>query len=742
MKHFSLFVLLLSLSLLSLSSFTHINIVHAGPTSSQINPFVPQDAASIYALLEKGQHHRQALIHRKDRLYNHLQHVQDMDTSHLYQLVGVQLDDFVAFESLVFGMLGIYTNTVDFEENEDDQDTIDKGSQQQQQQQQQQQRLYDYRSPALRLTYDFQLAIKASHDRLRSTPWTQLKAWANSTKSTATTASQEEEAPYAPHHEHQVNDEQQPQGEAIKDLLHAMLQEVSDTADQLENEMHQHNLQFTNGHLETVFKVEDDKVVNEYPGNRNASSDDDDRQHQSHAANADTNDIPSIVSLIDQDQNEYIMTRPADTTVIYEDMQFLHDVILILVISFVFGVLFSFAGLPAFFGYILAGILAGPSGYDMIKELIQTETLAQLGVVLIVFVLGLECSLDKLKSMWRLALGGATLILLLTVVAFILMGLLLGATVKEAVFVGACVSLSSTAVVVKVIPLEHLEHLYGLLVMQDVLLGFMLAIVPALAKSGMQVAKAVLHVSVSFVLFAAFCYGLVRVLVPMAPRWLRRGLGPRVFALLLNNMAHYHNELTLLGALAVCLIMSVVSEKLGLGMELGCFAAGVVIRSSSSSSSSSSTTAHEALLTVISPVRDLFSCLFFASIGLHIYPSFLASELILLLTLTTMVMGFKYVVTMGVLFSLKFDMHTCSTMSVALAQISEFVFVLASRAKQLQIISREVYYLLLAVTSLTLMATPVLWKLTHQQSHHHLHHHHHHHHADDVSTSNDSDKLA
>ncbi|CAO3599333.1 unnamed protein product [Absidia cylindrospora] len=81
-------------------------MVQSGPTSSQINPFVPQDAASLYALLEKGQHHRQSLIHRKDRLYNHLQHVQDMDTSHLYQLVGVQLDDFVAFESLVFGMLG------------------------------------------------------------------------------------------------------------------------------------------------------------------------------------------------------------------------------------------------------------------------------------------------------------------------------------------------------------------------------------------------------------------------------------------------------------------------------------------------------------------------------------------------------------------------------------------------------------------------------------------------------------
>jgi Kef-type K+ transport system membrane component KefB len=336
------------------------------------------------------------------------------------------------------------------------------------------------------------------------------------------------------------------------------------------------------------------------------------------------------------------------------------------------------------------------------------------------------------------------MILLVTIAVFILMGLLLGTTIKEAVFVGACVSLSSTAVVVKVIPIEQLgEHLYGLLVMQDVLLGFMLALVPAMAKSGLNVmAKAVLHVSLSFLVFAAMCVGLMRVVLPSAPRLVRRLVPPSLLATVVHNLSQYHHELILLGALAICLVMSVVSESLGLGMELGCFAAGVVIRSISTEPSSSQhhhhqhhhhqhNTASSLLLTVITPVRDLFSCLFFASIGLHVYPSFLASELMLLLILTTMVMGFKYLVTTGVLVSMNtFDLRACSSMSVALAQISEFAFVLASRAKQLHIISREVYYLLLAVTALTLMATPVLWKLTHTN----------HQHGDD--TSSDADKVA
>lgn len=385
----------------------------------------------------------------------------------------------------------------------------------------------------------------------------------------------------------------------------------------------------------------------------------------------------------------------------------------------------------------------------MLQELIQTETLAQLGVVLIVFVLGLECSLDRLKSMWRLALGGATLLLFITIFFFIMMGMILGGTIKESVFVGACISLSSTAVVVKVIPLDHLEHLYGLLVMQDVLLGFMLATVPALSKSGIQVMKAILHISGSFMVFAFLCYGLVLGI----PYILKHHFPKKWSNTIINNTTLCHESI-LLGALAICLLMSVLSEKLGLGMELGCFAAGVMIRTmlptTITNHNKTATNNHhqhngsgnnnnnvnginfEVLLSLIVPVRDLFACLFFASIGLHIYPSFLASELILLLTLTTTVMGFKYLVTMGILISFKFDMQTCSTMAVALAQISEFVFVLASRAKQLQIISREVYYLLLAVTALTLVATPVLWKLTHHSTSHSLptsnHHHHHHHH--------------
>lgn len=236
--------------------------------------------------------------------------------------------------------------------------------------------------------------------------------------------------------------------------------------------------------------------------------------------------------------------------------------------------------------------------------------------------------------------------------------------------------------------------------------------------------------------------------MPLVPRAIRRAFPKKAI--------QHNHELMLLGTIAVCMVMLVVSEHLGLGMEIGCFAAGVIVRSRKG--------LFESSLAVIEPVRDLFACLFFASIGLHVYPSFLASEAMLLLTLAAGVIGFKYLVTSGILVILKLDLRQSSTMAIALAQISEFGFVLASRAKQLDIISREVYYLLLAVTSLTLLSTPLLWKLMNRTSllsqsnnvntssthlplqqlpeDQHHHHHHHHHHPVVSIPLDDSDKIA
>jgi len=164
-----------------------------------------------------------------------------------------------------------------------------------------------------------------------------------------------------------------------------------------------------------------------------------------------------------------------------------------------------------------------------------------------------------------------------------------------------------------------------------------------------------------------------------------------------------NHELFLLGSVSMCLLMSQISSMLGLGVEIGCFVAGVLIHHRKSIFESSKI--------VIVPVKDIFSCLFFACIGLHVYPSFLINEGPLLITLTTGAIIFKFITSTISLILSGYKLQKSCTMAVGLSQISEFAFVLGSKAKGFGIISREVYYLLLTTTSLSLMVTPILWNI-------------------------------
>lgn len=608
-----------------------------------------KEAQSIYEILRRGQGYKQELFNK--RLTIETKENAEKEDAQLLDALDIKLMDLQALESLVFGMFDVYGDTLD-------------GS------------LKDFKAASLKQLSDFLLALQKSHQQIHNIPVKE----ANDMPSEQTAV----EHKYSEHHAHDVSEKGTEVGnEAVKDLVNDMLQDVRLNADHLEEGMH-HNM-FSEGlnkadgsTLEAVVKILDEE---QNPG---ADS----------GANNENAEKGRQVTLIDQENNQYIMSRPSDTTVFYEDMHFIHDLVLILVGCFIFGWIFSLFGLPAFFGYILAGNLAGPSGYDLIQELIQTETLAQLGVIFIVFVLGLEFSLDKMRAMWRIALGGALLILFATVIIFVLVSLVIGANTSEAVFVGACVSLSSTAVVVKCVKSDELEHMYGLLVMQDVLLGIMLAMIPALSKSGMEIVFAIAKMTLYIFVFGCISVAIAR-LLPIAVRLVNRTLGKKA--------AQHNHELLLLGTIAICFTMMVLSDRLDLGLELGCFTAGVIVRSRKQW--------FESCLSIIEPIRDVFGCLFFASIGLHVYPSFLLSEAMVLLTLTAAVIGFKYVIISLVLVLFRIDLQKSSMMAIGLAQISEFSFVLASRAKQMNIISREVYYLLLAVSAMTLMTTPILWNL-------------------------------
>ncbi|RHZ89356.1 hypothetical protein Glove_16g96 [Diversispora epigaea] len=466
------------------------------------------------------------------------------------------------------------------------------------------------------------------------------------------------------------------------DIIKNVLLDVGIEADRIEENMHQHKFfdgSKIHGTLDMVVKLEDEDEYIEYEKENDPNS----SQNEEHR-----HGVGKVNMLLDRDNNEYVLTRPNDLTAFYEDGRLVQDLIFIIITAFIFGGIFNSIGLPAFIGYIIAGCVLGPAGCNVIQELIQTETLAQLGVVFIVFMLGLEFSFDKIRSIWKFALCSATIIFISTLLFFVLAGAIINAGVKEAVVVGACVSLSSTAVVERLRCIE-LEPLYGLLVMQDVLFGVLLAAMPVLSRSGVEIFISLGNLLLSLILFGTF--SLLIAYIPIS------GIFKSV------KGSNNNNELFILGLISLCLLMSQVSYILGIGAEIGCFVAGMLVHNRR--------TLFEFSISLVEPIKDIFSCLFFASIGLHIYPSFLINEGPLLFALTTGAVGLKFIISNVAFMTFGYGFHHSNVMSIGLSQIGEFAFVLGSRAKGFGIISREVYYLLIATTSLTLIVTPILWKI-------------------------------
>ena len=189
-----------------------------------------------------------------------------------------------------------------------------------------------------------------------------------------------------------------------------------------------------------------------------------------------------------------------------EDFRLIVDLVLVLAVAAGGGLLAALCRQPVLLGYLLGGMVVGPAGLGLIKELIQVETLAQFGVAFLLFALGVEFSFAELKKVQLISLGGGGLQIALTILVTALVSLLVGwvNSPAQGVFLGAILSLSSTAVVLKCLmernetATPHGQVMLGILVVQDLALGLMLAVLPALEQPpeliGMTVLTALLRI--------------------------------------------------------------------------------------------------------------------------------------------------------------------------------------------------------------------------------------------------------
>lgn len=499
------------------------------------------------------------------------------------------------------------------------------------------------------------------------------------------------------------------QVEALKNMQHQnkslsmldeILEDVRKAADRLEEEIEEHafddNKSVKGVNFEAVLRVEEEA----------ASS-------KQNITKQEAEDGLGLSMLIDSQNNQYILTKPRDATIPRADPHFIKDIVTIGMLSLPCGWLCTAIGLPTMFGYIICGVLLGPSGLNSIKSIVQVETLGEFGVFFTLFLVGLEFSPEKLRKVWKISLQGPCYMTVLMIAFGLLWGHLLRIRPTQSVFISTCLSLSSTPLVSRFLmgsargdkegDLDYSAVLLGMLVTQDVQLGLFIAVMPTLIQAGASLSSSIIMEVLQILLLIGqilFSLAAVFLLCLVIKTYL---VGPYYRKLHLESKGN--KEILILGISAFIFLMLTVTELLDVSMELGCFLAGALV-------SSQGHMVTEEITAYIEPIRDFLAIIFFASIGLHVFPTFVIYELTVLVSLTLAVVVMKFVLAVLVLSLIlpKSSQYIKWIVSAGLAQVSEFSFVLGSRARRAGIISREVYLLILSVTTLSLLLAPVLWR--------------------------------
>ncbi|XP_044472009.1 K(+) efflux antiporter 6 [Mangifera indica] len=403
-------------------------------------------------------------------------------------------------------------------------------------------------------------------------------------------------------------------------------------------------------------------------------------------------------TLIDRKDNVFIISNfKSKYPVLQLDLRLISDLVVVIVSATCGGIAFACAGQPVITGYLLAGSVIGPGGFSFVSEMVQVETVAQFGVIFLLFALGLEFSTTKLRAVRAVAVVGGLLQIFLFMFLCAITALLFGVKPSEGVFVGALLSMSSTAVVLKFLMEKnstnalHGQVTIGTLILQDCAVGVLFALLPVLGGTSgvLQGMISITKLLVVLIAFLAFLSILSRTCVP----W---------FLKLMISLSSQTNELYQLASVAFCLLFAWCSDKLGLSLELGSFAAGVMI---------STTDLAQHTLEQIEPIRNLFAALFLASIGMLIHVHFLWNHIDILVASVILVIIIKTAIVTTVVKGFGYNNKTAVLAGMSLAQIGEFAFVLLSRASNLHLVEGKLYLLLLGTTALSLVTTPLLFKL-------------------------------
>ena len=368
----------------------------------------------------------------------------------------------------------------------------------------------------------------------------------------------------------------------------------------------------------------------------------------------------------------------------------LKDIVIIFVLSTFVNFIFTRIKIPALIGYLITGIVAGPHLLKLISSPENVEVMAEIGVILLMFTIGLEFSLNHLLRIRRIVFFGGFLQLILTAFISMLLARLYHMEWTSALFVGFLTSLSSTAVVLKLLQ-ERSEltttygrTIVGILIFQDIILIPMLLFTPMLGGASADVGSELLTLLLKTTGIIVFIY--------IGNRWLM----PK----LLHMIAMTHSqELFMMSILSICLAVAFLTHELGMSFAFGAFLAGLMISESEYS--------HNAFGNLI-PFKDVFTSFFFVSIGMLLDLGFVYENPWLVIITVILVILIKTTIAGFTAFVLGHTFFGTVIVGLSIAQVGEFSFILAGLGRTYDIITPYHFQLFLAVAITTMALSPLL----------------------------------
>lgn len=377
------------------------------------------------------------------------------------------------------------------------------------------------------------------------------------------------------------------------------------------------------------------------------------------------------------------------------EITLLINIVVALVVAFIGGVIARRIGLPTIVGYLLAGIAIGPFTPGFVGDMETISQLAELGVIFLMFGVGLHFSLDDLWTVRAVAIPGA----LGRMAIIILLGFgfsrLWGWTVTSGIVIGLAISIASTVVLLRTLMDNGLlntpqgKTAIGWVIVEDLATVLILVLMPTLvdtsngfnwAQLGFTLLKAA-----GFVIMALF-------------------VGKRFIPWILLRIAHTRSrELFILAVLTIALGIAVgAAELFGVSLALGAFVAGVVVNESPLS--------HQVGADIL-PFQESFAVLFFVSIGMLVNPDYIFNNITTILAFTALIVFGKSLVTMLMGFMLPWPAHTTLVLAAVLSQIGEFSFILGQEGMALGLLDRDQYSLILAGSLLSITVNPIIFRL-------------------------------